>query len=97
LEINLISFIPLIILQPVSSRSECAFKYFLVQAMSSLLFLMSLIYVCSSGGDILIEDVSIYCAVFVALLIKLGSAPFHQWFPSVASGLSWLINFILIT
>jgi len=58
---------------------------------------MSLIYVCSSGGDILIEDVSIYCAVFVALLIKLGSAPFHQWFPSVASGLSWLINFILIT
>lgn len=31
------------------------------------------------------------------LLIKIGAAPFHFWFPGVIEGLSWTNNFILIT
>jgi NADH-ubiquinone oxidoreductase chain 2 len=32
-----------------------------------------------------------------ALIIKLGAAPFHYWFPSVSGGVSWTENFFLIT
>lgn len=36
-------------------------------------------------------------ALTIALLIKLGAAPFHYWFPAVASGIGWTQNFFLIT
>lgn len=32
-----------------------------------------------------------------SLLIKIGSTPFHFWFPNIVEGLSWVNNFILIT
>lgn len=33
----------------------------------------------------------------ITLIIKLGAAPFHFWFPNVSEKLNWLNNFILIT
>lgn len=33
----------------------------------------------------------------VAILIKLGAAPFHAWVPRIVESLSWIVLFILLT
>jgi NADH-ubiquinone oxidoreductase chain 2 len=53
LEVNLMSFIPMILSRGVLTRIESCIKYFLVQAFSSLLLLLSLLIIISEGysGD----------------------------------------------
>jgi len=33
----------------------------------------------------------------VGLLTKLGSAPIHQWLPSVMAGMSWVCGYVMMT
>lgn len=33
----------------------------------------------------------------MALILKLGAAPFHQWIINVVEGLSWTLNFLLVS
>nr|BAN60020.1 NADH dehydrogenase subunit 2 [Chionoecetes japonicus pacificus] len=90
LELNLLSFIPIIATKMNSYSSEAALKYFLIQALASSLIIMStslaLIYPYISSFIIL-----------MALLLKLGAAPFHFWFPQVMMGLMWTQIIILMT
>lgn len=90
LELNLISFIPLITNKINPYSSESALKYFLIQALASTLIILS---------RCLIIHISIFASIVIstALLLKLGAAPFHFWFPQVIEGLSWLQTIILIT
>nr|YP_010722319.1 NADH dehydrogenase subunit 2 [Enoplolambrus validus]WDV10161.1 NADH dehydrogenase subunit 2 [Enoplolambrus validus] len=90
LELNLLSFIPLIFSKMNPYLSEVALKYFLIQAMastmiifSSSLFMMNLLF--SS------------CIMIFSLLLKLGAAPFHFWFPQVMEGLTWPQATVLMT
>nr|ALA08470.1 NADH dehydrogenase subunit 2 [Dynomene pilumnoides] len=82
LELNLMSFIPLISSKLTSSSSEVALKYFLIQALGSSIIILSssllLTYINSAAPLIL-----------TAILLKLGSAPFHFWFPQIMEGLMW--------
>lgn len=98
LEVNLISFIPIILTRGVVTSVESCIKYFLVQAFSSLLLIISILLIMLGGVSL---DWFLHLTsrrlLIVALLIKLGAAPFHFWFPSVSSGIGWLQNFILIT
>ena len=90
LELNIISFIPLIITKINPFSSEAALKYFLIQALASTLIILSrclIIYTAAFSSTI----------ILIALLLKLGAAPFHFWFPQVIEGLSWLQTIILIT
>nr|BDL61427.1 NADH dehydrogenase subunit 2 [Ilyoplax integra] len=90
LELNMMSFIPLITLKMNSYYSEAALKYFLIQALSSSLFI--------STSFISLSFLTISTIfIFLALLLKLGSAPFHFWFPQVMEGLNWPQIFILST
>uniref|UniRef100_UPI0030E2EC08 NADH dehydrogenase subunit 2 n=1 Tax=Ocypode rotundata TaxID=1844313 RepID=UPI0030E2EC08 len=82
LELNLMSFIPLISVKANSYLSEAALKYFLMQALGSAIlisssFLFSYFYLMPCT------------LIFLALLLKVGSAPFHFWFPQVMEGLLW--------
>lgn len=87
LEINLISFIPLIISSSVDLETERSLKYFLVQALGSgLLLFGSLVYI-NYPNSILPGWVSVYI-ILVRIIIKLGMAPFHFWLPHVISGIS---------
>jgi NADH-ubiquinone oxidoreductase chain 2 len=44
------------------------------------------------------EFLTIYPVIINScLLLKIGAAPFHFWFPGVIEGLNWINNFILIT
>ena len=68
-------------------------KYFLTQAFASVLFLLS--FVVSPFSDVLAYVSTLL--FLVALLIKLGAAPFHAWVPSIVESLSWRVLFILLT
>lgn len=90
LELNLLSFIPLITTKLCPFLSEAAIKYFLVQALASTILIIS------RSIYIYIADFS-YSLILISLIIKLGAAPVHFWFPQVIEGLSWPQAFILLT
>jgi len=90
LELNLISFIPLITIKINSYFSEAAIKYFLIQALASAFIIISR---CLYMSFTLLSS----ALISVALLLKLGAAPCHFWFPQVIQGLSWIQVIILIS
>lgn len=98
LEINLISFIPLMSNVQNMYNTEASLRYFIVQVLASatLLFLVVI--------KVLIEDlftfeINPYTPVIIRtpLLLKRGAAPFHWWFPGVMEGLRWENCILLIT
>nr|WGO57886.1 NADH dehydrogenase subunit 2 [Brephallus tramlapensis] len=98
LEINLLSFIPLMSNNDNLFTTEAALKYFLIQALasSSLLFII----ICKSLIESMftISNLSLTSIMIsTPLLMKSGAAPMHWWFPSVMEGLSWSNCFILMT
>lgn len=97
LEINLLSFIPLIINSKNLFSSESSLKYFLIQALASAIFLFSVIlfYLFLNFKFYLIY----YNFILISstIILKRGTAPFHFWFPRVIEGLNWYSNFLLIT
>nr|YP_010737128.1 NADH dehydrogenase subunit 2 [Botyodes diniasalis]WEP25227.1 NADH dehydrogenase subunit 2 [Botyodes diniasalis] len=96
LEINLLSFIPLINNSNNILSSEASLKYFLVQSIASINLLFCIIL-----KMILMENIEMNNLLMIminsSLLMKMGSAPFHFWFPNIVEGLSWFNNFILMT
>nr|YP_010925938.1 NADH dehydrogenase subunit 2 [Thelaira chrysopruinosa]WKF19259.1 NADH dehydrogenase subunit 2 [Thelaira chrysopruinosa] len=91
LEINLLAFIPLMSDNKLMS-TESSLKYFLTQALASSMLLFSMIIWFFFYNLIFIKSI-----IFSSFLLKMGSAPFHFWFPSVIEGLSWLNVLILTT
>uniref|UniRef100_UPI0001982844 NADH dehydrogenase subunit 2 n=1 Tax=Hydroscapha granulum TaxID=426698 RepID=UPI0001982844 len=100
LEINLLSFIPLMNSTKNLLSSEASIKYFLVQALSSIIFLFSIIF-SMTMNNFLNETIFLNNIVILimnsALLMKMGSAPFHFWFPEVMDELNWINCMILTT
>nr|YP_010719269.1 NADH dehydrogenase subunit 2 [Antheraea polyphemus]WDR47332.1 NADH dehydrogenase subunit 2 [Antheraea polyphemus]WDR47345.1 NADH dehydrogenase subunit 2 [Antheraea polyphemus] len=96
LEINLLSFIPLISSPFNLLASEASLKYFLTQSIASINFLfvilLKMIFLKNFFTDNLISIM-----INSSLLMKMGSAPFHFWFPNIIEGLSWFNSFILMT
>nr|APD28350.1 NADH dehydrogenase subunit 2 [Chaceon sp. BZ-2016] len=90
LELNFLSFIPLITTKMNSYLSEAAIKYFLVQAMASTIIIMS------SSLFMLAPNLS-HTLILLSLILKLGAAPFHFWFPQIMEGLMWPQAMILMT
>nr|YP_009407702.1 NADH dehydrogenase subunit 2 [Ampelophaga rubiginosa]AMB36444.1 NADH dehydrogenase subunit 2 [Ampelophaga rubiginosa] len=96
LEINLLSFIPLISNFNNLLTSEASLKYFLTQSIASMNFLFSILM-----KMILMKNFEMnnFISIMInsSLLMKMGSTPFHFWFPNISEGLSWFNNFILMT
>nr|QOV03299.1 NADH dehydrogenase subunit 2 [Phaonia errans] len=93
LEINLLSFIPLMSDNKLMS-TEASLKYFLIQALSSSILLFSVILLLLNHNSYLISIITMM--IFFSLMMKSGSAPFHFWFLNVMEGLSWTNAFILM-
>lgn len=96
LEINILSFIPIIVISSTESHTEAAIKYFLAQSLGS--------------GFILLGGLGIYFFTFslipiwllqllliIGLIIKLGVPPCHLWFPAIISFIRWPLCFLLST
>lgn len=97
LEINLLSFIPLIRDNNLIS-TEASLKYFLIQVLASAVLLFSIIIIIFNFESYIINNNRYINNLLLSrLLLKTGAAPFHFWFPNIIEGLSWLNRFILIT
>nr|YP_010895314.1 NADH dehydrogenase subunit 2 [Victoriana melanorrhina]WJW73905.1 NADH dehydrogenase subunit 2 [Victoriana melanorrhina] len=101
LEINLLSFIPLMSDNNLMSN-EASLKYFLTQALaSSILLFSSILFLYKNNFMIFFmkNDNNNYICMMIlsSLLMKSGTAPFHFWFPNVMEGLNWMNSLILMT
>nr|AEB39282.1 NADH dehydrogenase subunit 2 [Colostethus panamansis] len=100
LEINTLAIIPLMTKTPHPRAIEAATKYFLTQAAASalILFAASLNAWISGEWTILFSFNSTPTMIFsIAIMTKLGAAPFHFWLPEVLQGLSLHTGLILST
>uniref|UniRef100_A0AAU7N3A9 NADH-ubiquinone oxidoreductase chain 2 n=1 Tax=Petalocephala arcuata TaxID=3078504 RepID=A0AAU7N3A9_9HEMI len=90
MELFLMSFIPYFCFHSFVS-SECSMSYFLIQGLSSSLFVFCILF-------ILLNDLFVLKSfVCFSLLLKLGCAPFHNWVMSVVSGMSYDSLFIFFS
>nr|YP_009537805.1 NADH dehydrogenase subunit 2 [Athyma lysanias]AYN60522.1 NADH dehydrogenase subunit 2 [Athyma lysanias] len=96
LEINLLSFIPLISTHNNLLNSEASLKYFLTQSIASINFLFSILLSLFLMKNFFFNN---FFSIIInsSLLMKMGSIPFHFWFPNIMEGLSWFNCFILMT
>uniref|UniRef100_UPI00315CFF7D NADH dehydrogenase subunit 2 n=1 Tax=Sinobirma bouyeri TaxID=1236722 RepID=UPI00315CFF7D len=96
LEINLLSFIPLISSSINLLSSEASLKYFLIQSIASINFLFMILLKMILMTPLPLDKL-FSIMINSSLLMKMGAAPFHFWFPNITEGLSWLNNFILMS
>nr|YP_010563519.1 NADH dehydrogenase subunit 2 [Epicauta emmerichi]UBU96203.1 NADH dehydrogenase subunit 2 [Epicauta emmerichi] len=98
LEINLLSIIPLLNSSKNMLSSEASLKYFITQAMASLVLMLSITSMMITKEFIApTMNMQLVTLLNMALLTKLGAAPFHFWFPEVMEGLSWFNCSIMLT
>nr|ATN41128.1 NADH dehydrogenase subunit 2 [Pterygota sp. 3 LC-2017] len=98
LEINLLSFIPLMMKTNNLFSSEATLKYFLTQALASSVLLFFIIFFYFLPFKLLMKLNFISNIIFASsLMMKIGMAPFHFWFPIVMEGLNWINNLLLMT
>nr|YP_009757473.1 NADH dehydrogenase subunit 2 [Bruchidius uberatus]QIM59420.1 NADH dehydrogenase subunit 2 [Bruchidius uberatus] len=98
LEINLLSIIPLMVNSKNIYPSEAAMKYFITQALASLILLFSMIM--SMNFKEFIPQNSLNMLILIlnsSLCLKMGAAPFHTWFPEVVEGLNWGNCLLMLT
>nr|YP_009643532.1 NADH dehydrogenase subunit 2 [Psolodesmus mandarinus]AWH61857.1 NADH dehydrogenase subunit 2 [Psolodesmus mandarinus] len=93
LEMNLMSFIPLMKGNNTPHESEASMKYFLTQAMASSILMMAILLTEATSTNSWLS----YGMLVSALLMKMGAAPFHLWMPSVMEGLKWSMCLTLMT
>nr|UBS93978.1 NADH dehydrogenase subunit 2 [Saperda tetrastigma] len=97
LEINLLSIIPLLSDSKNLYPSESALKYFITQALASSILLFSII-VSLNLSESIPQNLEFSSLIMnLALLTKMGAAPFHAWFPEVMEGLNWANSLIMLT
>nr|URX52702.1 NADH dehydrogenase subunit 2 [Cryptotermes sp. 1 AB-2022a]URX52728.1 NADH dehydrogenase subunit 2 [Cryptotermes sp. 1 AB-2022a] len=97
LEINLMSFIPLMSSQENIFTTEASLKYFIIQALaSSVLLFLVVMEILVNQNPMTGKETHEY-VIMTPLLLKMGAAPLHWWFPSVMEGLSWENCLLMMT
>nr|YP_009470459.1 NADH dehydrogenase subunit 2 [Rhadinosa nigrocyanea]AVF96874.1 NADH dehydrogenase subunit 2 [Rhadinosa nigrocyanea] len=90
MEMNLLSIIPLFKNNNIYP-TEASIKYFITQCLASSILLVSILVMENNMMT------SYLYLTHLALLIKLGAAPFHFWMPEVIEGLNWMNCLIVLT
>jgi len=91
LELNTLTFIPLILIMTGQQERKAAVTYFLTQTLASVVFL--------EGCLLSYSPLAPYLAypIILGAFIKIGAAPFHMWLPQVVEGITWSALFLLFT
>nr|YP_009739767.1 NADH dehydrogenase subunit 2 [Holothuria spinifera]QIC54366.1 NADH dehydrogenase subunit 2 [Holothuria spinifera] len=92
LELSTLSLLPLLSFNTWSRGTEATLKYFLVQAFSAALLLNGAtlnLWISGNWEITLSSEPIVHSIITLALVIKLGLAPCHFWFPDVLSGLTF--------
>nr|YP_010222615.1 NADH dehydrogenase subunit 2 [Plautia lushanica]UCC46078.1 NADH dehydrogenase subunit 2 [Plautia lushanica] len=95
LELNMMSFIPIILSKINKSNSEAAMIYFLTQSISSMLLLSTIFLMLLFNNSMMTKTMTII--ITVSILIKLGAAPFHKWMPDMMTKMNWNKCLLLMT
>nr|WES13234.1 NADH dehydrogenase subunit 2 [Fenusa (Kaliofenusa) sp. 1 GYN-2022b] len=96
MEINLMTFIPLMINKSMKNKiSNSMMIYFITQATASSM-LMVMIIMLKINVE-LGKSIIIMIMLQFSLMIKLGGAPMHWWLPKVTLNLSWMNCLIILT
>lgn len=94
----MLSFIPLLRDNNNSISTEASLKYFLTQALASTVLLFSsILLILKNNINNEINESFTSIIIISALLLKIGAAPFHFWFPNIIEGLTWINSLLLIT
>nr|AYQ18932.1 NADH dehydrogenase subunit 2 [Discolomatidae sp. 4 ACP-2013] len=98
LEINLMSFIPIMYQYKNIYSIESIMKYFITQVLASMILLFSIILSMSVNEFINpLMNSGINLLMNSSLLMKMGMAPFHFWFPEIMDGLNWNSCMLMLT
>nr|ASY97950.1 NADH dehydrogenase subunit 2 [Gongylus gongylodes] len=98
LEINLLSFIPILSSNKNMLSTEASLKYFLIQSIASLtLIFMILLKINTQEMFYFAKSNNWNNLIVIPLLLKIACAPFHWWLPLVIEGLSWMNCFMILS
>nr|YP_009252445.1 NADH dehydrogenase subunit 2 [Caryanda sp. ZH-2016]ANA10339.1 NADH dehydrogenase subunit 2 [Caryanda sp. ZH-2016] len=97
LEINLLSFTPMLTNNKNSMINESAIKYFIVQVMASTMLLFSILLIQMKYLMSWESEMVPSMMISSSLLVKMGAAPFHSWFPEVMGTSEWNNCLLLMT
>nr|YP_010596136.1 NADH dehydrogenase subunit 2 [Polididus armatissimus]WAJ48468.1 NADH dehydrogenase subunit 2 [Polididus armatissimus] len=97
LELNMISFIPLIYKYKVNSTYESCMIYFLIQSTGSILMLVSVLNNALAAISPYVASELFFTMLMISMLMKMGVPPFHFWLPEILNKMSWLNCMVLIT
>nr|NP_037650.1 NADH dehydrogenase subunit 2 [Talpa europaea]QEI26162.1 NADH dehydrogenase subunit 2 [Talpa europaea]CAB71160.1 NADH dehydrogenase subunit 2 [Talpa europaea] len=99
-EMNMLAITP-ILMKKFNPRSmEAATKYFLTQATASMLLMLAIIINLTYSGQWTTMKMTNDLAsmmMTIAMIMKLGMAPFHFWVPEVTQGIPLTSGMILLT
>nr|UZN43725.1 NADH dehydrogenase subunit 2 [Ixodes ovatus] len=90
LEMNMMIYIPIMNSKNFLSSNSMLY-YYIIQSLSSAMFFMS-----SLMSSILSNQIFTYI-IIMSMMIKLGSAPFHSWYPQISEGLNYTPFLLLST
>nr|WPW46879.1 NADH dehydrogenase subunit 2 [Ventidius distanti] len=97
LEINMMSFIPLMEKSKNYLTSESKMIYFIIQSMSSILFMFMIIM----NPTLMIKESLVsnvpMIMITMSMAMKMGMAPIHPWFVNIMSKMNWENCMILMT
>nr|YP_010882206.1 NADH dehydrogenase subunit 2 [Stheneboea repudiosa]WID87120.1 NADH dehydrogenase subunit 2 [Stheneboea repudiosa] len=91
MEINMMSFMPLIMNQKNILSKESALTYFLIQTIASMLMIMSIMM--NEVNNNMMNELMLLSS----LMLKSGVSPFHFWLPKTMEGMNWNKCLILMT
>jgi len=78
--------IPLILRELNFKSTEASIRYFLPQAIASVLLIAAACAQALGPGEYILGSTN--AVIVIALAVKAGLAPFHLWFPQVIQCLS---------
>nr|YP_007374651.1 NADH dehydrogenase subunit 2 [Sirthenea flavipes]ADU58097.1 NADH dehydrogenase subunit 2 [Sirthenea flavipes] len=97
LEINMLSFVPVMYTFKNPRSAEGCMIYFLIQSIGSILMLMLILSNSLLVMYHLIVNELLNMMLMFSIMIKLGMPPFHFWFPEIMVKMSWSNCAILMT
>nr|YP_010577094.1 NADH dehydrogenase subunit 2 [Amphitretus pelagicus]UZN92540.1 NADH dehydrogenase subunit 2 [Amphitretus pelagicus] len=99
LELNLMGILPLMNIKSNNLEIESSMKYFIIQSLSSSLFIMSTIFMFFNSATMysMFNNNLFSTIMIISLLIKMGTAPFHMWLTSMCKYMSWMTLFLILT
>nr|ADK21590.1 NADH dehydrogenase subunit 2 [Soriculus nigrescens] len=99
-EMNMLAIIPVLMKNYNPRSMEASTKYFMTQATASMILMLAIIINLLYSGQWTINNITNPTAsilMTMALVMKLGLAPFHFWVPEVTQGIPLSSGLLLLT